>query len=80
MGMKMREKVESALRIPARTSPERSERIHREAVWERIKVLEFSQNEVARRAEVGSYHLSQLMNGSRSPSPGVLKRLHGVFY
>ena len=39
-----------------------------------------NQNEVARRAGISSCHLSQIMNGSRNPSPGVLKRLHGVLF
>ncbi len=45
-----------------------------------MDVLGISQNEVARQAGVCSGHLSQIMNGYRSPSPGVLKRLRGMLY
>ena len=40
----------------------------------------FSQNEVARRAGISSSNLSQIMNGGTNPSPGVLKKLHGVLF
>ena len=50
------------------------------AVWERMNAHDISQNEVARRAGISSGHLSQIMSGQRSPSPGVLKRLHGVLF
>ena len=39
-----------------------------------------SQNEVARRAGISSAHLSQIMTGRNNPSPGVLKKLHGVLF
>ena len=39
-----------------------------------------SQNEVARRAGVSTGHLSQIMSGKANPSPGVLKKLHGVLF
>ena len=39
-----------------------------------------SQNEVARRAGLSSAYLSQIMPGKSKPSPGVLKRLHGVLF
>ena len=39
-----------------------------------------SQNEVARRADISSAPLSQIMNGKRTPSGEVLKRLHGVLF
>ena len=39
-----------------------------------------SQNEVARRAGLSSAYLSQIMSGKSTPSPGVLKRLHGVLF
>ena len=51
-----------------------------EALWGRMDVHGFSQNEVARRAGISSAHLSQIMNGKSSPSAGVLKRLHGVLF
>ena len=39
-----------------------------------------SQNEVARRAGISRGHLSLIMTGGRTPSPSVLKRLHGVLF
>ena len=39
-----------------------------------------SQNEVARRAGISSGHLSQIMNGQRSPSAVVLRKLHGALF
>ena len=54
--------------------------IDREAVWDRMNAHGFSQNEVARRAGISSANLSQIMNGRNNPSPGVLKRLHGVLF
>ena len=39
-----------------------------------------SQNEAARRADISSAHLSQIMNGRNNPSPVVLKKLHGVLF
>ena len=45
-----------------------------------MDLIGFSQNEVARRAGVRSSHLSQFMGGRATPSPGLLKELHGVLY
>ena len=45
------------------------------AVWELLDQLDLSQNELARRCRITSGHLSHLMNGRRSPSPGVRRRL-----
>jgi hypothetical protein len=45
-----------------------------------MDLLDISQNELARRAGVSTGHLSQIMNGKGKPSPGVLKRLHGVLF
>ena len=48
------------------------------AVWELLDQLDMSQNELARRCGVTSGHLSHLMNGRRSPSPPVRRRLMEV--
>lgn len=48
------------------------------AVWELLDRLDLSQNEMARRCGITSGHLSHLMNGRRSPSPGVRRRLMEV--
>ena len=39
-----------------------------------------SQNEVARRAGISVSYLSQIMNGQRTPSGDVLRRLHDVLF
>ena len=40
----------------------------------------YSQNETARRAGISPAHLSQIMNGQRTPSGDVLRRLHAVLF
>ena len=80
MGVKVQARVESALETPAKIAPAKPAGIDREAVWGRMDAHGFSQNEVARRAGISSAHLSQIMNGKSTPSPGVLKRLHGVLF
>ena len=45
------------------------------AVWVLLDQLDMSQNELARRCGVTSGYLSHLMNGRRSPSPRVRRRL-----
>ena len=80
MGVKVQARVESALEAPAKIEPAECAEVDRQAVWDRMNAHGISQNEVARRAGVGSGHLSQIMCGQRSPSPDVLKRLHGVLF
>ena len=80
MGVKVQVRVESALEAPAKVAPERCADVDRRAVWDRMNALGISQNEVARRAGVSSGHLSLIMTGRRSPSPGVLKRLHAALF
>ena len=80
MGVKLQARIESALEAPVRIEAEEPACVDRRAVWDRMDALGVSQNEVARRAGVSTGHLSQIMNGSRNPSPGVLKRLHGVLF
>ncbi len=80
MGVKVQARVESALKAPARVAPEQYPGIDREAVWERMRSHGFTQNEVARQVGVSSGYLSLIMNCHRVPSPGVLKRLHGVLF
>ena len=45
------------------------------AVWELLDQLGISQNQLARLAGISRGHLSLLMNGKRSPAPGVRRRL-----
>ena len=80
MGVKVQARMESALEAPAKIAPAQPACIDREAVWDRMNAHGFSQNEVARRAGISSANLSQIMNGRNNPSPGVLRRLHGVLF
>ena len=80
MGVKVQARVASALQAPAKVAPAQPACIDREAVWDRMNAHRISQNEAARRAGISSAHLSQIMNGGTNPSPGVLKRLHGVLF
>ena len=80
MGVKVQARMESALEAPAKVAPAQPACIDREAVWERMNVHGISQNEAARRAGISSSNLSQIMNGRTNPSPGVLRRLHGVLF
>ena len=48
------------------------------AVWELLDQLGISQNQLARRCGITSGHLSHLMNGRRSPSPRIRRRLQEV--
>ena len=80
MGVKVQARVEAALEAPAKVAPALCAGVDREAVWDRMDAHGFSQNEVARRGGISSSYLSQIMNGKSTPSPGVLKRLHGVLF
>ena len=80
MGVKVQARMESALEAPAKVAPAQPASIDREAVWDRMDAHGFSQNEAARRAGISSALLSQIMNGKRTPSARVLKRLHGVLF
>ena len=80
MGVKVQARVESTLQAPAKVAPAQPAGIDHEAVWERMDAHDISQNEVARRGGISSSYLSQIMNGKSTPSPGVLKRLHGVLF
>ena len=80
MGVRVQARIEAALEGPAEVASARCAGVDQEAMWERMNAHDISQNEVARRAGISSGHLSQIMSGQRSPSPGVLKRLHGVLF
>ena len=80
MGVRVQARIEAALEGPAEVAPARCTEVDRQTMWERMNAHDISQNEVARRASISSGHLSQIMSGQRSPSPGVLKRLHGVLF
>ena len=80
MGVKVQARLESTLEASAKVAPAKRADVDRGAVWDRMDAHGLSQNEVARRAGVSSGHLSQIMSGKANPSPGVLKKLHGVLF
>ena len=73
-------RVEEALNGPARIEPAQPRSVDPRALWDRMEAHGCSQNEVARLAGISSGHLSQIMNGQRTPSGEVLGKLHGVLF
>ena len=65
---------------PARVEPAQTPTVDPRALWDRMEAHGYSQNETARLAGISSAHLSQIMNGQRTPSGPVLKKLHGVLF
>ena len=53
-------------------------RLRPEPVWELITRRNMSQNELARRSEISSGYLSQLISGRKNPSPDVRKRIQAA--
>ena len=80
MGPKLQARVEKELHAPVRVESAQCPDLDQQAVWDQMKVLNISQNEVARRAGISSGHLSQIMNGQRSPSAVVLRKFHGALF
>ena len=80
MGVKLQAQVEAVLGQQAKVASAQCPDIDRQFIWQRMDELNFSQNEVARRAGISSGHLSQIMNGQRSPSAVVLRKLHGALF
>ena len=80
MGVKLQARVEAVLGQRAKVASSQCPDIDRQFIWEQMDSLGVSQNEVARRAGISSGHLSQIMNGQRSPSAVVLRKLHGALF
>ena len=72
--------MEALLDAPAKVESARIPSVDCRALWDRMDAHGFSQNEVARLAGISSGHLSQIMNGQRTPSGRVLEKLHGVLF
>ena len=53
-------------------------RLDQRKAWERLNVLNMSQNELARRIGRTSGYVSQMLNGERCPAPETRKRLMKV--
>ena len=73
-------RVENVLEAPVKVEPAQLPTVDPQALWERMEAHGLSQNEVARRAGISISYLSQIMNGQRTPSGPVLRRLHAVLF
>ena len=80
LGPAVQAKVEAELQAPVRVEAAQCPTVDPRALWDRMDVLGISQNEVARRAGISTGHLSLIMNGQRTPSGDVLRRLHAVLF
>ena len=58
--------------------PARKVMVKAEAVWDRLNRLNMTQNDLARKLDISSGHLSRLINGRRCPSPSMRQRLMDV--
>ena len=73
-------RVEAALEGPVKVEAAQPPTVDPRALWDRMEAHGYSQNETARRAGISPSLLSQIMNGRRTPSGDVLRRLHGVLF
>ncbi len=80
MGVKLQARVEAVLGGQAKVASAQCPDVDRQFIWQQMDEMGVSQNEVARRAGISSGHLSQIMNGRRSPSAVVLRKLHGALF
>ena len=76
----MQARVEKVLDAPVRVEAAQPPTVDPRALWDRMDAHGISQNEVARRAGISISYLSQIMNGLRTPSGDVLRRLHAVLF
>ena len=73
-------RVEAVLDAPVRVEAAQPPTVDPRALWDRMDAHGWSQNETARRAGISSALMSQIMNGRRTPSGDVLRRLHSVLF
>ena len=73
-------RMEAVLDAPVKIEAAQPADINPQVLWERMDAHGYSQNETARRAGISTGHLSQIMNGQRTPSGDVLRRLHEVLF
>ncbi len=73
-------RMESVLDAPVKVEAAQPRDVDPSALWDRMEAHGWSQNEVARRAGISFSYLSQIMNGQRTPSGDVLRRLHDVLF
>ena len=73
-------KVEAVLEAPASVEAAHCPTVDPRALWDRMDAHGYSQNQVTRLAGISTGHLSLIMNGLRTPSGDVLRRLHAVLF
>ena len=73
-------KVEAVLEAPAKVEAAQCPTVEPRSLWDRMDAHGYSQNQVARLAGISTGHLSLIMNGQRTPSGDVLRRLHEVLF
>ena len=73
-------KVDAVLEAPATVEAAQCPTVDPRTLWDRMDAHGFSQNQVARLAGISTGHLSLIMNGQRTPSGDVLRRLHEVLF
>ena len=73
-------RMESVLDAPVKIETAQPADVDPQALWERMDAHGWSQNETARRAGISKAMLSQVMNGQRTPSGDVRRRLHEVLF
>ncbi len=72
--------VQARLEAPVKVEAAPRPTVDPRALWDRMEAHGYSQNETARRAGISSALMSQIMNGQRTPSGDVLRRLHEVLF
>ena len=80
LGPALQVQVEAELGAPVRVEAARCPTVDQQTLWERMDAHGYSQNQVARLAGISTGHLSLIMNGQRTPSGDVLRRLHEVLF
>ena len=73
-------RVEAVLEAPATVEAAQCPTVDPRTLWDRMDAHGYSQNRVARLAGISTGHLSLIMNGQRTPSGDVLRRLHEVLF
>ena len=73
-------RMESVLEAPVKVETAQCPTVDTGVLWERMDAHGWSQNETARRAGISIGMLSQVMNGKRTPSGDLLRRLHAVLF
>ncbi len=73
-------RVEAVLEAPVTVEAAQCPTVDPRTLWDRMDAHGYSQNQVARLAGISTGHLSLIMNGQRTPSGDVLRRLHEVLF